>query len=207
MSVCSVRHVLLFTFLTLCGAATVDLGYAVYRGHTLPSGVNEYLGMRYAAPPLHDRRWRAPQDPDPDPQAAVQDADQFGASCLGNAPPSLPLALSEDCLFVNVFTPANATAGANLPVWFFIQGGGFATNTDSVLNGSEVVRRSHHRIVLVGINYRVGAFGFLASERIRRDGDLNVGLLDQRKALHWAQRYIHLVLSSLNPPWSMRCIG
>lgn len=48
-------------------------------------------------------------------------------------------------------------------------------------------------MVFVEINYRVGAFGFLASEKIRRNGDLNVGLLDQRKALEWVQKYIHLV--------------
>lgn len=48
-------------------------------------------------------------------------------------------------------------------------------------------------MVFVQINYRAGAFGFLASEKVRRDGDLNVGLLDQRKALYWTQKYIHLV--------------
>lgn len=50
-------------------------------------------------------------------------------------------------------------------------------------------------MVFVQINYRVGAFGFLASEEIRKDGDLNVGLLDQQKALYWVQKYIHLVYS------------
>lgn len=53
--------------------------------------------------------------------------------------------------------------------------------------------QSDYNMVFVQINYRVGAFGFLASEDIRRKGDLNVGLLDQRKALEWAQKYIHLV--------------
>jgi acetylcholinesterase len=53
--------------------------------------------------------------------------------------------------------------------------------------------QSGYNMVFVQINYRVGAFGFLASEDIRRNGDLNVGLLDQRKALEWTQKYIHLV--------------
>lgn len=56
-------------------------------------------------------------------------------------------------------------------------------------------------MVFVQINYRVGAFGFLASEKIRRNGDLNVGLLDQRKALEWAQKYIHLVRGIPQDGW------
>jgi len=56
-------------------------------------------------------------------------------------------------------------------------------------------------MVFVQINYRVGAFGFLASEEIRENGDLNVGLLDQQKALHWVQKYIHLVKFPLLMHW------
>ena len=56
-----------------------------------------------------------------------------------------------------------------------------------------VVQNSGHNIVFVQLNYRVGVFGFLASERIRMNGDLNVGLLDQQAALEWVQKYIHLV--------------
>ena len=78
-------------------------------------------------------------------------------------------------------------------MWFFIQGGGYAANTDQNFNGTDVIRASGNNIIFVQLNYRVGAFGFLASENVRKDGDLNAGLLDQRKALHWAQEYIHLV--------------
>lgn len=78
-------------------------------------------------------------------------------------------------------------------MWFFIQGGGYATNSDQNINGTEVVARSNFSMIYVEINYRVGAFGFLASEKIRENGDLNVGLLDQSKALEWTQKYIHLV--------------
>jgi carboxylesterase type B len=83
-----------------------------------------------------------------------------------------------------------------LPVWFFIQGGGYAANSDQNFNASEVIVKSNHSMVFVQINYRVGAFGFLASEEIRKDGNLNVGLLDQQKALLWVQKYVHLVLPS-----------
>lgn len=92
-----------------------------------------------------------------------------------------------------MFAPSHATTESKLPVWFFIQGGGYAGNTDQNFNGTEVIMQSDYSMVFVQINYRVGAFGFLASESIVRDGDLNVGLLDQRKALEWAQKYIHLV--------------
>lgn len=101
--------------------------------------------------------------------------------------------LNEDCLFLDVFAPSNAHSSSKLPVWFFIQGGGYAANSDQNFNASEVIVRSNHSMVFVQINYRVGAFGFLASEKIRENGDLNVGLLDQQKALLWVQKYIHLV--------------
>ena len=64
------------------------------------------------------------------------------------------------------------------------------TDSNSNYNGTEVILQSGMNVVFVNMNYRVGAFGFLASEKIRTDGDLNVGLLDQRKALQWVQRYI-----------------
>jgi acetylcholinesterase len=78
-------------------------------------------------------------------------------------------------------------------VWLYIQGGGYQTNSNANYNGSEVVRQSGQNIIFVNFNYRVGLFGFLASENIRQDGDLNAGLLDQRMVLHWVQKYISQV--------------
>lgn len=72
----------------------------------------------------------------------------------------------------------------------FIQGGGYANNANGNYNGSEVVQQSGRNIIFVNFNYRVGALGFLASEHVRKDGDLNAGLLDQRKVLHWVQQNI-----------------
>lgn len=89
-----------------------------------------------------------------------------------------------------MFAPSNAT---NLPVWVYIEGGGYATNYDPNYNGTNVIRESGHNIIFVNFNYRVGALGFLASEAVRRNGDLNAGLLDQRKALHWVQQHIRKV--------------
>ncbi|KAJ5820345.1 hypothetical protein N7474_005936 [Penicillium riverlandense] len=167
----------------------VDLGYAKYEGTFLNVGVNQFLGMRYAAPPLGDLRWREPQDPLH--EDGIQPAKEFAPTCIGTAG-VLSNATNEDCLFLDIFTPSNATPNSKLPVWFFIQGGGYATNSDQNFNGTEVVSKSNSSMVFVQLNYRVGAFGFLASEKIRENGDLNVGLLDQQKALQWTQKYIHL---------------
>jgi carboxylesterase type B len=100
---------------------------------------------------------------------------------------------SEDCLFINVWAPSTATPKSKLPVWFYIQGGGYIANSNANYNGSKVVEESGGNIVFVNFNYRASAWGFLASERIRVNGDLNAGLLDQRKALEWVQKYISLV--------------
>lgn len=100
---------------------------------------------------------------------------------------------AEDCLFVNVFKPSEADTNAKLPVWVYIQGGGYSTNSNANYNGTGVVNKSGNNIVFVNFNYRVGALGFLAGEKVRQDGDLNAGLLDQRKLLHWVQKHISKV--------------
>ncbi|KAK3110842.1 hypothetical protein LTR53_014459 [Teratosphaeriaceae sp. CCFEE 6253] len=169
---------------------TVDLGYSQYEGYTA-QGVNQWLGMRFAAPPTGDLRWRAPQPP-PLNNSAVLPATEFGATCVGYWIFGLNDTINEDCLYLDVFAPANATTASKLPVWFFIQGGGYAADSDQNFNLTRDIVQSNLSMVFVQINYRVGAFGFLASEDIRENGDLNVGLLDQRFALEWVQRYIHL---------------
>ncbi|OQD98597.1 hypothetical protein PENVUL_c070G06835 [Penicillium vulpinum] len=113
----------------------------------------------------------------------------FGPLCVGVGE-STSDCLAEDCLFINVWRPTNASADSNFPVWLFIQGGGYANNANGNYNGSEVVQQSGNNIVFVNFNYRVGVLGFLASEHVRKNGDLNAGLLDQRKALHWVQKHI-----------------
>ncbi|KAI8962706.1 alpha/beta-hydrolase [Daldinia sp. FL1419] len=175
-------------------AARVNLGYAQYQGSLVGSdgGVAQYLGMRYAAPPTGDRRWRAPVEPEVD-DSGDQAADAFGPICLGiSVPYPNGGAQDEDCLYVNVWAPANATLDSELPVWLFIQGGGYTVNSNANWNGTAVVERSGHNIILVNFNYRVGLWGFLASDRVRAGGagDLNVGLRDQRAVMRWIKRYI-----------------
>ncbi|PTB66747.1 alpha/beta-hydrolase [Trichoderma citrinoviride] len=166
----------------------IDLGYAQYRGIRLhDAAVDTFLGMRYAQPPLSNLRFRAPQDPSP--ESSIQDASKFGPICIGTGQSPSP-STSEDCLFVNVFKPSRADPTSNLPVWVYIQGGGYSSNGNANYNGTPVVQQSGHGLVFVNFNYRVGALGFLASEHVRRDGHLNAGLLDQRKLLHWVKKHI-----------------
>jgi carboxylesterase type B len=101
---------------------------------------------------------------------------------------------SEDCLFLDVYAPTNAGESRNfLPVFVFIQGGGFNTNGNPNLNGSGLIAASDNNIVIVTFNYRVGPYGFLTSKEVQADGDLNVGLLDQRKVFQWIQCHIEKV--------------
>jgi carboxylesterase type B len=182
----------------------VDLGYSQYEGTTLSSKVNQYLGLRFAAPPVGNLRFRAPQDPVA--TTGIQEAKtvstvishmiivlispQLQTVCLGTGV-KLPSSLqSEDCLFANVWTPSSATPTSKLPVWVYIQGGGYGSDSNGKYNGSTVVETSGQNIVVVTFNYRVSAFGFLASEKIRANGDLNAGLLDQEFLLRWVKKYI-----------------
>jgi carboxylesterase type B len=73
------------------------------------------------------------------------------------------------------------------------QEAGYVDNSNANYDGAEVVEKSGGNIVMVNFNYRVGIWGFLASERLRQDGDLNVGLLDQRMLLRWVKKYISKV--------------
>jgi acetylcholinesterase len=107
-------------------APRVDLDYARYVGTKRSNGVYAFLGMRYAAAPVGDLRWRAPVEP-PLSSASWEPALKFRPVCLGNAVSALDSSEDEDCLFVNVWTPSNATVNSRLPVWVFIQGGGMFT--------------------------------------------------------------------------------
>lgn len=93
---------------------------------------------------------------------------------------------NEDCLNLDVYAPGNVSSQSNLPVYFFIQGGGFNTAYPTQ-NGSALVTASGGTIIVVSVNYRVSAYGFLASAELQAHGSLNNGLKDQRMALQWVQ--------------------
>ena len=166
---------------------------------TAQGPVAAFLGVPFAAPPVGANRWRAPQ-----PLAAwrgVRPARDFAASCyqMHPAPTFGPYthefvdtpAPDEDCLYLNVWTPASK--GARLPVLVWIHGGGFLGGSGAVpiYDGARLAARG---AVVVTINYRVGPFGFLAHPALSaedpRHGSGNYGLQDQIAALRWIQRNI-----------------
>lgn len=160
-------------------------------------GVEAFLGIPYAGDTGGQNRWRAPQ---PAPKwSGVRQATDFGPDCQ-QEPPHVPpggspwsaeyfptKAMSEDCLFVNVWRPTSA-AGGTLPVMVWIHGGGFAGGSGSVplYDGTALARQG---IVVVSLNYRVGVFGFLAHPALTQEAGSsgNYGLMDQIAALHWVR--------------------
>lgn len=154
-------------------------------GTTLTSGINRFLGMRFAAAPVGDLRWRAPVAPPT--MTTPQQAKTFGPICLGISVALPSTTESEDCLFVNVWAPAGANTTSNLPVWLFIQGGGYVSNSNANWNGETVVQQSGNKIVFVNFNYRVAMWGFLASAKVQANGTLNAGMMDQRFLMQWVK--------------------
>ncbi|CAN7937551.1 unnamed protein product, partial [Ixodes hexagonus] len=150
--------------------------------------VQVYLGIPYAEPPLHDLRFRRPVPETP--WNGTYDATQKKSSCPQHFYPAIfdiQTDLSEDCLYLNVWTPDTATPTKPVIVW--IHGGAFAfgSSYQSWYNGSLLT--AMHDVVVVTINYRLGIFGFLAAGVADAPG--NVGLLDQNLALKWVQDNIH----------------
>lgn len=99
--------------------------------------------------------------------------------------------MAEDCLFLDVYAPTVNTKPS--PVFVYFQGGGFNGLSQPNLNGTSLINAGDLDMVVVTFNYRVGVYGFLASNEVQANGNLNVGLLDQRKVLEWIQKYISQV--------------
>jgi para-nitrobenzyl esterase len=163
---------------------------------TLTNGelVRAFKGIPFAAPPVGDLRWKPPQ-----PIAkwkGVRPAKDFGAHCIqsGGYPDMVfhDSGPSEDCLTLNVWTPAKAK-GSSLPVMVWIFGGGFNTGgtSENRQDGQFLARRD---VVVVSMNYRLGIFGFFAHPELTAESSHhasgNYGLLDQTAALAWVQRNI-----------------
>ncbi|WND35906.1 carboxylesterase/lipase family protein [Streptomyces sp. BB1-1-1] len=173
---------------------TVTTRYGQVRGETGESA-NAYLGIPYAAPPVGDRRWKPPAPPAR--WAGVRDATAPGDPCMqadsstpwGDlAGPGTP---SEDCLYLNVHTPAERSPREK-PVMVWIHGGGFTIGSGTFYDGGELAARGD--VVVVTLNYRLGAFGYLAHPDLAGESPEgvsgNYGLLDQQAALHWVRQNI-----------------
>ncbi len=163
------------------------------------NAVAVFKGIPFAAPPVGDLRWKAPQ-PAPTWQG-VRPADDYGHVCLQPAGgrgytniallPDGPTA-SEDCLYLNVWTPASSPA-AKLPVMVYIYGGAFSQGAGSIplYDGTNLAKKG---VIVVTMNYRLGAFGFFAHPALTKEsahhasGDY--GLMDMLASLRWVQRNI-----------------
>ena len=158
------------------------------------AGVRVFRGIPYAQPPIGKLRWRAPAPAKS--WSGVRKADQFGARCM-QQPVFGDMSfrsqqMSEDCLYLNVWTPARSRR-ERLPVLVYIYGGGFVAGDGSEprYDGESTARRG---IVMVTVNYRLGVFGFLAHPDLSHEspyhGSGNYGLLDQVAALRWVHANI-----------------
>ncbi len=182
--------------LTMTGAVSaqpVSIDTGQLDGPTLANGVRVWKGIPFAAPPLRDLRWKAPQ-----PAArwdGVYHADRFAPMCLqplrnrtmnhyfGNE------ATSEDCLYLNIWAPSS---GTKLPVIVWIYGGGFTVGSANMANysGEHLAAKG---VVQVNLAYRLGALGFLSHPELSREGagaSGNYGLMDQIAGLEWVKRNI-----------------
>lgn len=153
-----------------------------------------FLGMPYAAPPVGKLRWKPPQPPSS--WTGVRDATRYAGRCeqwhVWNDYFFLDSGPSEDCLYLNVYTPKSARPAGKLPVMVWIHGGGFFAGAGSEprYTNSALVSRN---VILVTINYRLGVFGFLASTDLAKENGGhagNYGLMDMVAALRWVRANI-----------------
>jgi para-nitrobenzyl esterase len=155
--------------------------------------VQIYRGIPYAAPPVGDLRWREPQPVTP--WTGVRKATEFGNRCMQVHVWDDMIfrdEMSEDCLNLNVWTPA-ASPNAKLPVMVWIYGGGFVAGSTSEAR-QDGERLAGKGVVVVSMNYRLGVFGFLAHPELTKESPHhasgNYGLLDQVAALRWVKKNI-----------------
>jgi para-nitrobenzyl esterase len=149
--------------------------------------MREFLGIPYAAAPVGRLRWRAPKPPAS--WTGARDATAFGPHCPQPSSPFGQASTSENCLFLNVFAPAHSRH-RQLPVMVWLHGGTLLVGESDDFNPAGLVR---HGVIVVTINYRLGALGFLADAALanRPGGPTgDYGLLDQQAALRWVQRNI-----------------
>lgn len=190
------------TSIAITAAATtseqvrVEQGLLAGTNGTSPD-IRVYRGIPYAAPPVGDLRWKAPQPPAS--WQGVRQATEFSNACWQMPyPPAAAIyqsklpPLNEDCLYLNIWTPAKS-AKDRLPVMVWIHGGGFTRGTANThaYDGEALARKG---AVIVTINYRLGIFGFFAHPALSAESGHhasgNYALLDQIAALEWVKKNI-----------------
>uniref|UniRef100_H2RKE6 Carboxylic ester hydrolase n=1 Tax=Takifugu rubripes TaxID=31033 RepID=H2RKE6_TAKRU len=161
------------------------------------TGVHAYLGVPFAKPPVGPalrlaapqpvEGWEGVRDATKQPLMCVQDL-EFANGLVETFGLTVDLPdISEDCLYLNIYTPANRPDNAKLPVMVWIHGGGFVLGSASSYSGSALA--AYQDVVVVVIQYRLGLLGFLSTRDEHMPG--NIGFLDQIQALKWVQEHIH----------------
>jgi para-nitrobenzyl esterase len=173
----------------------VKIATGKVHGKTLSEGkVRAFEGIPYAAPPTGDMRWKDPQPAKP--WTGERDATKFGPHCAqGHFFDDMVFqdnGMSEDCLSLNVYTPANVKTSAKLPVMFWIHGGGYTGGgSDEPRHNGDFMPLKN--VVLVTINYRLGVFGFLSTSDLATEqgGSAgNYGMKDMVAALGWVKKNV-----------------
>ena len=192
----------LFPAIVICTAAVlpaltadrIKTANGILESTSAPNdGVRNFKGIPFARPPVGDLRWREPQPVKN--WTGARNADQFGPRCMQRTSPGADYwfrsnGMSEDCLYLNVWTPAKS-GNERLPVLVYIFGGGFQNGDGSEprYDGESMARRG---IVAVSVNYRTNIFGFFVHPELTKESPHgaagNYGLLDQVAALQWVQK-------------------
>jgi len=194
-AVCAIAAASLTIATHLCAASdplAVTTAQGKIQGKMTDDGkVRAFLGLPYAAPPVGPLRWKAPQPPAA--WRGVRSATEFSPRCeqwpIWKDYIFLDAGPSEDCLYLNVFTPATANAQSRLPVMFWIHGGGYTAGAGSEPRYANTALPLHG-VVVVTINYRLGLFGFLATDDLAKENGGsagNYGLMDMVAALRWTK--------------------
>jgi len=180
-------------------AEIVQVNEGLLAGTSSPDGkIQAFKGIPYAAPPIGNLRWKAPQAPKH--WQGIRAADQYGNSAMQTTAARNPWTaefindqpISEDCLYLNIWTPKHQK-GESLAVLVYIHGGGYVEGSGStaISNGENLARKG---IIVIDINYRLGIFGFFAHPELSRESvhhsSGNYGLMDQMAALKWIQKNI-----------------
>ncbi|MFB6523445.1 carboxylesterase/lipase family protein [Streptomyces sp. NPDC056401] len=168
----------------------VSVAQGALRGRA-HDGAQEFLGVPYAAAPVGENRLRAPQPPRR--WNGVREAVEQASACLQFSPFGLsdPSAVSEDCLYLDVYRPGRARAGSRLPVILWMHGGAYSQGTGTQFGGRTMAELTGS--VVISINYRLGQLGYLGLPELVRENALSsgsFGLMDQVQALRWTRENI-----------------
>lgn len=169
--------------------------------YDIKSGIQTYFGVPFAKPPVGNLRWKAPQPPDN--WKGVKETKKFGPRPMQTVVfgdmNSRSNGVSEDCLYLNVWTPANRNT-KDLPVLVYFYGGGNVAGDASEprYDGESMAKKG---IVVITCNYRLNIFGFLAHPELSAESPYkasgNYGLLDQVATLQWVQKILLLLVATL----------